>query len=620
MQIKKLRIRNFKSISDIRLKNIENVLILVGRNNTGKSAILEAIQAVKGDYRISLSDFRDDYPNIDIELDLEITQEDLHFLHEAGLVGSFRKYDKWLEDFYSLFPSYKDGILNFHFIVNRDGKTRYEDGFQKNNTLISRLIPDIYSMDADRSITEWQNNLFFLKENDMIRQMKGDRCIFDRQKPCNRCFSCIGLIHRKKPEELSAFETIRLFDYKMYQMNLNDFVVKMNENYQNNGGTEELIYSMNRDLDRMFTVTAEFRAGSQQGVMPLSSLGRGMKSIYMLSLLETYAQSESTSPGIVMVEEPELFLHPKLQKTAGNILYRLSQKNLVIFTTHSANLLQNFNSRQIRQIVLNEGGDSIAAGKTNLSRILDDLGYSAADIMNVDFVFIVEGKQDKSRLPLLLNKYYKEICDRDGSISRVSIITTNSCTNIRTYANLKYMNQVYLRDNFLMIRDGDGKDPEVLKDQLCSYYRERNEADADRLPRVTKDNVLILRYYSFENYFLNPEIMVKVGVVKSVEDFYRILLKKWKEYLCKLSSGRKLVDVIGQDLKTIEDLKTYREEILIYIRGHNLFDIFYGRFKKRESEILRKYIEIAPREEFADILDSIDHFIYFRNHKTQAVH
>ena len=45
------------------------------------------------------------------------------------------------------------------------------------------------------------------------------------------------------------------------------------------------------------------------------------------------------------------------------------------------------------------------------------------------------------RLPLLLENYYSEIRDQEGRLSRISIITTNSCTNIKTYANLKYMNQ-----------------------------------------------------------------------------------------------------------------------------------------------------------------------------------
>ena len=39
-----------------------------------------------------------------------------------------------------------------------------------------------------------------------------------------------------------------------------------------------------------------------------------------------------------------------------------------------------------------------------MSEILDDLGYGANDLLNVSFVFIVEGKQDKSRLPLLLDR------------------------------------------------------------------------------------------------------------------------------------------------------------------------------------------------------------------------
>src|SRR5699024_10137031 len=159
-------------------------------------------------------------------------------------------------------------------------------------------------------------------------------------------------------------------------------------------------------------------------------------------------------------------------KTSSEILYRLSKKCQVIFSTHSPNLLSPFNSRQIRQILLDEKGLPSVRKKTNLSRVLEDLGYSAGDLLGVDFVFIVEGKQDKSRLPLLLEKYYSKIYNEDGSLSRVSIITTNSCTNIKTYANLKYMNQVYLKDQFLMIRDGDGKDHEELVRSLCRYYEE----------------------------------------------------------------------------------------------------------------------------------------------------
>ncbi|MFW5631121.1 MAG: hypothetical protein ACOCNB_10105 [Acetivibrio ethanolgignens] len=201
----------------------------------------------------------------------------------------------------------------------------------------------------------------------------------------------------------------------------------------------------------------------------------------------------------------------------------------------------------------------------------------------------IEGKQDKSRLPLLLNKYYSEIYDAEGQLQRIAIISTNSCTNIKTYANLKYINQLYLREQFLMIRDGDGKDAKKLKQELCSYYAERRREDAGALPRVEPKNVLILKYYSFENYFLNPAVMAKIGVIEGEEKFYDILK---------------------------EDIKENLETILIYGRGHNLFDIFYGKYKgEKETEILKKYIDVADRETFADILEAIDRFVYFDSRK-----
>ena len=396
----------------------------------------------------------------------------------------------------------------------------------------------------------------------------------------------------------------------MYQLNIKDFEEKLNRNYRKNGGFEKISLSITCSR-QLFQVKAETCLEEQGRVCPIQYLSNGMKSLYMLSLLETYTDDEARIPSIIIVEDPELFLHPQLQKTAGQILYQLSKKNQVIFTTHSANILANFTTRQIRQVVPDEAYYSVIREHADIDEILDSLGYGANDFLNVGFVFIVEGKQDKSRLPLLLENYYSEIYDREGKLQRIAIITTNSCTNIKTYANLKYMNQVFLRDQFLMIRDGDGQDPEELAGRLCRYYEERNLEDADRLPRVTRRNVLILKYYSFENYFLNPAVMTKLGIVESEETFYRTLYEKWREYLCRLRSGRMLIQVLGRDLQSPEDVRDHMEEIRIHLRGHNLYDIFYGPFRKEETELLRSYIRLAPREDFKDILDAAESFPFF---------
>ena len=616
MQITDLRIRNFKSIKEMHISGIENALILVGKNDTGKTAVLDAVRAVGGDYTVKEEDFRESFPNVEIRVELRITSDDLKRFHRFGLVSSYRRYEAWYRDFCRKLPSYQPdespaeegrdagpgGILAFEFTVNREGRIRYSDGHQKNNQHISQIFPHIYFMDAQRNLEKFQDDLLLMQEDDLLKQMRSGCCMFDMAKECTT-------------EELNAFEAAKLLEYKLYNLNLDTFSRKVNKNFRKNGGRDEIIYSMNLDIERTLAVTADVRLAGYQEKRPAGSMGKGMRSIYMLSLLETYEEEGMENADIIMVEDPEIFLHPKLQKVSGDILYRLSRKNQVMFSTHSPNLLSNFNSRQIRQVFLNEDGLSEVKEKTDISAVLDDLGYSANDLMNVNFVFIVEGKQDKSRLPLLIRKYYSETYDSEGNLSRIAIITTNSCTNIKTYANLKYMNQVYIKDNFLMIRDGDGKDSEELKSQLCRYYAQRNEEDVDRLPRVTEKNVLILRYYSFENYFLDPKVMAEIGIIDSEEQFYRIFLEKWREYLWRLRSGRRLVEVIGHDLENEQDVEQHMEDIRIHMRGHNLYDIFYGRYKENEQEILGRYIDAAPREDFADILDSIDRFIYFESRK-----
>jgi len=57
MKISRLTIRNFKSIRELTIENIENALILVGKNNTGKTVVADAVRAVTGNYKVKEIDF-----------------------------------------------------------------------------------------------------------------------------------------------------------------------------------------------------------------------------------------------------------------------------------------------------------------------------------------------------------------------------------------------------------------------------------------------------------------------------------------------------------------------------------------------------------------------------------
>lgn len=620
MKISKLTIQNYKAIRYLAMEEVDSALILIGRNNTGKTMILDAILALAGMRGITESSFHDLNYKIQIDVVLEFEEGDLELFHENGIVSHYRNYESWLEEFRTRLPAYQDGKIAFSMIAAKDGKVRYTDGIKKHNPYLKSIFPKVYFIDSRRRVSQMED-LFLVNGNQDIVRLRDNHCMFDKAKKCNRCFQCIGLINRKTPEELSVFESTKLLEYKLFQFNLGDFMEKLNQCFHQNGGRSQNIsyrVAFNAADALQFETVIENKERKREEC--IEQMGQGTRSMYMLSVLEAYVESLGKMPSILMVEDPEMYLHPQLQKKAGELLYRLSKKNQVIFSTHSPNLIFNFTSRQIKQVVLDENYYTTVRENADVDEILDDLGYTANDLMNVSFVFIVEGKQDSNRLPLLLEKYYSEIYDEDGKLQRISIIQTNSCTNIKTYANLKYINQLYLKDQFLMIRDSDGKNPNHLVKQLCNFYKERAREEDGKVPRVQPRNVLILKYYSFENYFLDPKIMAKIGVIKNEEEFYNILYGKYKSYLYKLSSVKRMMKITGVRIRSKEDLKKNMETIKIFVRGHNLFDIFYGRYKREdETRILKEYIDAAPRENFKDILKAIDSFVYFESRKKEEL-
>ena len=64
MKINYLSIKNFKSIKELEIKDIDDALILVGRNSSGKTVILDAIMAAIGKHKVSLDEFNENGSNI----------------------------------------------------------------------------------------------------------------------------------------------------------------------------------------------------------------------------------------------------------------------------------------------------------------------------------------------------------------------------------------------------------------------------------------------------------------------------------------------------------------------------------------------------------------------------
>ncbi len=124
--------------------------------------------------------------------------------------------------------------------------------------------------------------------------------------------------------------------------------------------------------------------------LPLSSLGTGIHEVIILASAATVLQNQ-----ILCIEEPEIHLHPSLQKQMLNYLSK-NTNNQYFIATHSAHIL-DMPDVAIFHIRLEEGKSvvDLALTDSQKSKICDELGYKASDLLQANCIIWVEGPSDR---------------------------------------------------------------------------------------------------------------------------------------------------------------------------------------------------------------------------------
>lgn len=275
----------------------------------------------------------------------------------------------------------------------------------------------------------------------------------------------------------------------------------------------------------------------------VDSKGSGLQKLAYFLLISRIIETRKDKNIILLIDEPDTFLHNKLQILLKNKLNTLLNKSQIFITTHSKTLIDTYTLKNVflydvdysEKYYVRIKGKEIFQTTTKLIDLNKDEGskkikeYLGIEEDNYDLLssysILVEGDSDK--------KYLEEIA-KYLSIKLPKIESVDGADNVEKYLN--FYNSIYKiipdkKPKILVLLDNDPKGKEVfskINKKIISYQNL-----SIKVFFITGKN----EYIEYENYeiedfvdhkillYLTNEILFKAGYKKISE---KDLTKKFK--------------------------------------------------------------------------------------------
>jgi len=448
MIISELEIKNYKNLKNIKLSNLEKLVILTGKNSSGKSNILEALWLFSKDFSLipltnainapieansnlwTNADTR--YPisfkakfildvtesnkivSSNILAPLKLQNKNLEFTIEREIIPSPPNMS-WTTKSIQL---YDLDLVKEANIITKLSSLKTKDNIREN-------LNETKFETAERPIKLSGEELDDTKLKEILEKITADDIsliLNNLSKLIQNEFKLI-LAFRNS---LSALPNYSSRSLSIEQSIYNEMLMEgQNLSYSTRSKWRRLMGDFEKIIPyqhRINIISSQIFIDEPNITIPIQSIGGGSQNI-----LDLMHELNFKMKPITMIEEPENHMHPELQKKFYNYLLTFikskSYDKQLWLSTHSPFFLNKIDLKNIWFVKKNEDNEAEITNlieKRDLKETILALGVKPSDLLFSDAILLVDGTTEEFVLPIWAKKFGINLIDLGCDIIPIS--------------------------------------------------------------------------------------------------------------------------------------------------------------------------------------------------------
>lgn len=457
MKVSKVKIKNFRLLKDFEIDLKDKLSVIIGKNNSGKTSFLLALEKVLGNQnkRLNFDDINKSHfsswckaffnEEVLEELGLEII-----VTIEYNDNDNLSSLEAFIMD---LDPEKNEIEIKFSYKLNQakienliDFKSK-ENGLEKLEKFLRKNYQDFFNSSI-HSVCTSDNSISKVIKGHDVRQLINIEVIHARRETKNQ-----DEYKSRKSLSSLAKEYYDALKEKQQESKTKQEQEELNKNLQEVQKTlEDADESFNHAYDIFFTPLykdiTNFGANKDAKIQVLSNLNLGtlfqynthvfynedrnnipedynglgylnlIEILFRLHILFIRSTKESKAINLLFIEEPEAHTHPQLQYIFINELTKMiDSKNTndlqTILSTHSAHIVSQSNFEDLFYFKRNNNGVVVkpfnGIFRENMKFFLKYLLLKQSELFFADKIICIEGATERILMPKMIEKTEKEI-------------------------------------------------------------------------------------------------------------------------------------------------------------------------------------------------------------------